>query len=449
VDYDAVVIGAGTGGEGVAWALHDAGMKVAVTEKDLVGGLCAYWGCMPSKTLLRPGTIVQEAEHEPGTGTPQLNFSEIARYRNWMVRDWNDTKQVQELTQAGIEFVRGEATIAEQNQVRVGDQTLETKRIVVATGSEASIPPIEGLQETGYWTNREGTAFQEVPESVIVLGGGAVGSELGQVFRSYGAEVTIVEEAGHLLGHESPDAAKYVEQSFETQGIKLHLGHKAVKVERTDEGRMVTLDGGTTLTAEIVLVATGRHALTEGLGLERAGVRVERRSIAIDEHCRAADNVWAVGDVTGIAMFTHLASYQARIAAADILGKPRTANYSDIPSVTFTDPEVASVGITDPSKAPQGMEIVKAQVDLAQGDRTYTYGEGYEGALCLLADRHDKVLVGAWGAGPLAGEWVQWATLAIRARVPVHVLDDTILAFPTFTRLYLAPIEQLQKQLQS
>jgi dihydrolipoamide dehydrogenase len=373
----------------------------------------------------------------------------MARYRNWMVRDWNDTSQVEELTQAGIEFIRGEATITERNQVRVGDQSLRTKRIVVATGSEASIPPIEGLQETGYWTNREGTAFQQVPQSVIMLGGGAVGSELGQVFRSYGAEVTIVEEAGHLLEHESPDAAKYVEQSFETQGIKLHLGHRAMKVERKDEGRMVTLDDGRTLTAEIILVATGRHALTEGLGLERAGVRVEKRGIAIDEHCRAADNVWAVGDVTGIAMYTHLASYQARIAAADILGKPRTANYSDLPSVTFTDPELASVGITDPSKAPQGMEIVKAQVDLAQGDRTYTYGEGYEGALCLLADRHDKVLVGAWGAGPLAGEWVQWATLAIRARVPVHILDDTILAFPTFTRLYLSPVEELQKQLGS
>ena len=448
MDYDAVVIGAGTGGEEVAWPLQSAGMKVAVIEKELIGGLCAYWGCMPSKTLLRPGTIVWEAEREPGTSSPQLDFSPIAHYRNWMVRDWNDTKQVEELKQAGIEFIRGEATIAEQDQVRVGDQTLQTKRIVVATGSEASIPPIEGLQETGYWTNREGTAFQQVPKSVIVLGGGAVGSELGQVFRSYGAEVTIVEEAGHLLGHESPDAAKYVEQSFETQGIRLHLGHKAVKVERKDEGRTVTLDDGSTLVAEIVLVATGRHALTQGLGLERAGVRVETRGITIDEHCRAAENVWAVGDVTGIAMYTHLASYQARIAVADILGKPRTANYSDIPSVTFTDPEVASVGITDPRNAPQGMEIVKAQVDLAQGDRTYTYGEGYEGALCLLADRHDRVLVGAWGTGPLAGEWVQWATLAIRARVPVQVLDDTILAFPTFTRLYLAPIEELQKQLQ-
>jgi pyruvate/2-oxoglutarate dehydrogenase complex dihydrolipoamide dehydrogenase (E3) component len=448
MEYDAVIIGVGTGGEGLASSLRGAGMKVAAIEKELVGGLCAYWGCMPSKTLLRPGTIAQEAESEPGTSRPALDFTEIAPYRNWMVRDWNDGKQVEELQQAGIDFFRGDACITGHGQVQVNGTTLQTQRIIISTGSVNSTPPIEGLEEAGYWTNREATAFQTVPRSVIALGGGAVGSELGQVLHSFGAEVTIVEEAKQLLGHESPDAARYLQRRFEQDGIKLHLGRKATEVERGEKGRTVTLDDGTVLTAEVVLVATGRHASVDGLGLERVGVQTTKQGIKIDEHCRAAENVWAVGDVTGVAMFTHVAAYQSRIAAADILGNPRAANYSDIPAVTFTDPEVASVGITDSGKAPQGMEIVQAHADLKQAARTDTYGKGYQGALHLLADKHDKVLVGAWAAGPLAGEWIQWATLAIRARVPVHVLDDTILAFPTFTRLYLDPLEQLQKQLQ-
>jgi len=442
-----VVIGAGTGGEGVAWALNDAGMTVAVVEKELVGGLCAYWGCMPSKTLLRPGTITQDAEHEPGTSTPQLDFSQVAPYRNWMVRDWDDAKQVEGFQKAGIAFLRGEARIAGPGQVQVNGHTLQTRRIIVSTGSENSIPPIEGLKEAGYWTNRKGTSFQEVPKSVIILGGGAVGSELGQVFRSFGATVTIVEEANQLLGHESPDAATYLQRRFERDGITLHLCKKATKVECGETGRTVTLDDGTRLTAEVVMVATGRHALVDGLGLDRVGVKTTEQGIHIDEHCRAAENVWAVGDVTGVAMFTHVAAYQAQIATADILGKPRSANYSDIPAVTFTDPEIASVGVTDPATAPEGVEIVQAHAELEEAARTDTYGKGYEGALHLLADRHDQVLVGAWAAGPLAGEWIQWATLAIRARVPIDVLDDTILAFPTFTRLYLSPIQQLRKQL--
>lgn len=447
MEYDAVVIGAGTGGEGMAWSLQNAGLRVAVIEKELIGGLCAYWGCMPSKTLLRPGTIVQEAEREPGTSVPQIDFAAIAPYRNWMVRDWNDQKQVEGFKQAGIDFLRGDAAVIAPGQVRVNDHTLHTRRIIIATGSESTIPPIEGLKDTGYWTNREGTSFGEVPKSVIVLGGGAVGAELGQVFRSLGARVTIVEEAEHLLGHESPDAARYLQRRFHHDGIALHLGRKAVKVDQHDGERRVTLDDGTVLTAEVVLVATGRHALVDGLGLEHVGVKTTRQGIQVDEHCRAAENVWAVGDVTGVAMFTHVASYQASIATADILGTPRPANYDDIPAVTFTDPEIASVGTTSRDRAPQGMEIIEAHAELGEAARTDTYGKGYEGALHLLADRHDRVLVGAWAAGPLAGEWIQWATLAIRARVPIPVLNDTILAFPTFTRLYLSPIQQLTKQL--
>jgi dihydrolipoamide dehydrogenase len=332
-------------------------------------------------------------------------------------------------------------------KVQIDNQTLQTKRIVIATGSVPTIPPIEGLEQVGYWTNREATSFQEVPKSVLVIGGGAVGCELGQVLRNYGAHVTIVEEANQLLGHENPGAAQHLEKRFQSIGIALHLGRTVTRIEGTDQGKTATLDNGETLSAQEVLVATGRHADTQGLGLEHIGVKTTEQGVRVDQHCQAAENVWAVGDVTGVAGFTHVADYQGQIAVNDILGRPRPANYTDIPAVTFTDPEVASVGITQHKQAPQGMDLVSVEVPLSAASRTDTYGTGYQGGLSLFADRNAKTLVGAWAVGPLAGEWVQFATLAIRAKVPVSILDDTILAFPTFTRLYLEPVRKLQQRL--
>ena len=227
----------------------------------------------------------------------------------------------------------------------------------------------------------------------------------------------------------------------------MHLGRRVSKVERTDTGRTATLDNGTRLSAEQILVVTGRHPLTENLGLDAIGVRSGKHGIACDEPCRAAENVWAAGDVTSVAMYTHVAFYQARIVVADILGKPWVADFTDIARVTFMQPEVASVGITDPRTAPDGMDAAAARTELSDIARTETYGRDYTGALCLLADRHDKVLVGAWAVGPLAGEWIQWATLAIRARVPIPTLDDTILAFPTFTEMYTTPLRSLMQSL--
>lgn len=446
-EYDAVVIGVGTAGGSVIWPLHQAGLKVAAVEKELVGGLCAYWGCIPSKTLLRPGDIEWEARHGFGVSQPALDWQQIADYRNWMVRDWNDTKQVEQLRQSGIDFFRGAAAITDPGQVQINDHALRTKRIVVATGSVSTIPPIDGLKQIGYWTNREGTSFQEAPKSILVIGGGAVGAELAQVFHSCGAQVDVVEEASQLLGRENPDAAKHLEERFKSIGITVHLGRRAVKFEETAAGKTATLDNGQKISAQEVLIATGRHPDVDGLGLDRVGVTTTKRGIQVDEHCQAAENVWAVGDVTGVAGFTHVADYQGRIASEDILGRPRPANYSDIPAVTFTDPEVASVGVTRKEHAPQGMDLVNVHAPLSASSRTDTYGKGYQGGLSLFADRNTRVLVGAWAVGPLAGEWVQFATLAIRARVPIDVLDDTILAFPTFTRLYLEPIHELKHKL--
>lgn len=445
--YDAIVIGVGTAGGSVIWPLHQAGMKVAAVEKELVGGLCAYWGCIPSKTLLRPGTIEWEGRHGFGVSRPDLDWPEVARYRNWMVRDWTDEQEVEHLREGGIDFFRGVAAVTGPGQVQFDGRTLNTKRIVIATGSVPTIPPIDGLDQVGYWTNREATSFQEVPKSVLIVGGGAVGCELGQALHSFGAQVAIVEEANQLLGHENPGAATHLEKRFQGIGIALHLGRTVTRIEKTAQGKTATLDNGERLSAQEVLVATGRHADTEGLGLEHIGVEITEQGVQVDQYCRAAENVWAVGDVTGVAGFTHVADYQGQIAVNDILGRPRPANYSDIPAVTFTDPEVASVGITQQKQAPQGMDLVSVEVPLSAASRTDTYGKGYLGGLSLFADRNDKTLVGAWAVGPLAGEWVQFATLAIRAKVPVSILDDTILAFPTFTRLYLEPVRRLQQKL--
>ena len=445
--YDAVVIGCGTGGESVLWELNGAGRKVAAIDQELVGGTCAYWGCMPSKTLLRPGTIEWEARHAAGTQEPALEEPQIFKYRNYITRDWDDAAQAEKLTQAGMDFFRGHATIPGPGTVQVDGRTLEAEHIVIATGSEPSIPPIPGLKDVQYWTNREATSFSEVPKSALVIGGGAIGAELGQALHTFGSQVTIIEAAPQLLGRENPHAAGHLQKRFEAIGITLRLGCKTAKVEESADGKTIILDNGERLTAEVVLVATGRHARTEGLGLETFGVKPTRQGIPVDEHCRAAPNIWAVGDVTGVAGFTHIADYQGRIVAANILGQERTANYGDIPAVTFTDPEVASVGIANPDHAPDGMEIAQAEVDLYEVSRTVTYGKDLHGGLCLFADRRARVLVGAWAVGPLAGEWIQFATLAIRARVPIDVLDDTILAFPTFTRGYLQPLHQLRKEL--
>jgi len=447
-EYDAVVIGAGPGGESVIPTLAGAGLKVAVVERDLVGGTCAYWGCIPSKTLLRPGGIDIEARHGFGTGEAELNWPEIARYRNWMVRDWNDSQQVEDLRRKGIDFFRGEAVIDGPGRVKVGSTELATKRIVVATGSDPAILPIDGLDEIGYWTNREATSFQQVPRSILILGGGAIGCELGQAMRAFGTDVTIVEATDQLLGRESKRAAGFLEKSFEAQGIALRLGRKAVRFAADSGKKVATLDSGETLSAHEVLVATGRKPNVTGIGLENVGAKSTRKGIEVDHYCRAADNVWAVGDVTGVAGFTHVADYQGQIACADILGRPRPANYSDIPSVTFTDPEVASVGISQASAAPEGMDVVEAFAPLSAASRTYTYGERYEGGLNLVADRQAKVLVGAWAVGPLAGEWMQPASLAVRGKIPIDVLADTMLAFPTFTRLFREPIRELQSKVQ-
>lgn len=315
---------------------------------------------------------------------------------------------------------------------------------MIATGSEPVIPPIDGLGEAGYWTNREATTLTEIPKDVVVLGGGPVGIELGQMLSRYGAAVTIVQTAERLIDREDPRVGELIAEALRSDGIGLRLGVKATAVTLEGDRRIVELDSGETLAAERVVVAVGRRPRADDLGLDSIGVELgEGAEVPIDSRCRVADGVWAVGDVTGVSLFTHAGKYQARIACADIAGEGRDADYSAIPRVVFSDPEIAAVGVTAEEAGERGIEVGTAGADLMTIARTETYGQGIGGEIGILADRDTRTLIGAWAVGPLAGEWIHQAVLAVRAQIPVDVLRDTVAQFPTFTEAYLPALEAL------
>ena len=443
--FDVIVIGAGPGGEVAADRLHRAGMRVVVVERELIGGECAYWACIPSKTLIRQAEVVAEASHVAGVATPAINWEQVAAYRDDMIRHLDDSKQVQGYADQGITFIRGEAHLAGPGRVEVAGRLLEAPHVVVATGSDPRIPPIEGLSEAGYWTNREATTLSRVPESIVILGGSAQGIELGQMLCRYGAQVTIVQLATHLLDREEPEVSALLADLLRAEGVNLHLGREAVRVARDEDGmRVVHLDDGTEVRGQELLVATGRTPRIGGLHLEVVGATVTKRGILVDNYCRAAPGLWAVGDVTGVALFTHVAKYQARIAADDILGRRHPVNYHAIPRVVFSDPQVGATGLTTAQAREQGVEVTMASVDPYEAiARPVTYGKDIGGRLGLVADRKRGILVGAWAVGPEAGEWIHLAVLAIRAATPIPVLRDVIEQFPTFSEAYLSGLEML------
>ncbi len=443
--FDVVVIGAGPGGEAAADRLHRGGMRVAMVERELIGGECAYWACIPSKTLIRPAAAAAEASHAAGVASPAINWAEVASYRDDIIRHLDDSKQVQAYTDQGITIIRGEAHLADPGRVEVAGRTLEAPHVLVATGSDPHIPPIEGLREAGYWTNREATTLTQVPESIVILGGSAQGIELGQMLRRYGAEVTIVQDVDHLLDREEPEVGDLLADLLRAEGVKLHLGREEIRVARSSDGmRVVHLDDGTEVRGQEPLVAIGRTARTGGLHLEGVGAAVTGRGIQVDDFCRAAPGVWAIGDVTGVALFTHVAKYQARIAADDILGRRHPADYMAVPRVVFSYPEVGATGLTTAQARERGLDVVRAVVDLYEAiARPVTYGKDIRGWLGLLADRKRGVLVGAWAVSPEAAEWIHLAVLAIRAATPIPVLRDVIEQFPTFSEAYLSGLEML------
>jgi pyruvate/2-oxoglutarate dehydrogenase complex dihydrolipoamide dehydrogenase (E3) component len=450
--FDAVVIGAGPGGEACAGDLADGGMKVATVERELVGGECGFWACVPSKTLLRPPEARTEAERAPGAReavTGAVDVASALAWRDYMVSDYDDSHQAKWLEDKDIEIVRGQGRIEGPGRVSVDGRVLETDRIVIATGSDPAVPPIDELDRIGYWTNREATGVKEIPERLLVLGGGPVGVEMGQALRRFGASVAIVEGQDRLISREARGASAALAEALSAEGIELRFGSHAKQVAQQGDGVSLTLDDGDELRGDKLLVATGRKPRLDGLGLENAGIAPGERGIEVDERLRAGEGIWAIGDVTGVLLFTHVAKYQARVAAADMLGGEVRADYRAVPRVVFTDPQIAAAGLHEDQARDAGCDVATATVELSKVTRTQTYMRNYEeapGFLTLVADRRRGVLLGAYAAGPEAGEWIQQATLAIRADVPTRVLRDTIQPFPTFSEAFVTALKNLAGQ---
>ncbi len=442
---DVVVVGMGPGGEEAAGRLAEAGLDVAGVESELVGGECPYWGCVPSKMMIRGATLLTEARRSDpyaGRTTVEPDLRPVARRIRAEATDtWDDTVAADRFTGKGGTLVRGSARLDGPGRVVVGDDTYVASRgVVVATGSAPVIPPIEGLAGTRYWTNREAIATESVPESLVVLGGGAIGAELAQVFARYGAAVTVVEAADGLLPPEEPEAGRVVQQALEEDGATVRLGARAVHVSRAGDGDdggevVVRLEDGSEVRAAELLVSVGRRARVDEIGLETVGLDPAGRALEVDDRMRAGDRLWGVGDVTGVGPFTHMAMYQADIAVREILGQGGpSADYRGLARVTFTDPEVGSVGLTERAAREQGLSVRTGTTQVSSSARGWIHGPGNAGFITLVEDADQGVLVGATSVGPWGGEVLSMLTLAVHARVPVDTLRTMIYAYPTFHR---------------
>lgn len=444
--FDVAILGAGPGGEHAAYALHAQGLRVLLVERELIGGECTNWACIPTKTLLRPTEVRGESARAAGTRTAELDWPELDRYRDYMTSAGDDSARVESYRKMGVTVVKGDGRLAGPGALEVDGRRFEADRILISTGSEPVIPPVDGLAESGYWTNRQATAMHEIPESVVVLGGGPVGVELAQFMRRFGAEVSVVQGSPRLVEREDERVSQLLLESLEGDGITVRTGTHGQSVTRDGEQTVLTLDDGSTLRGQRLVVAVGRRPRGHDIGLETIGAAPgEHREVPIDEHCRVADGVWAAGDCTGVMQFTHFAKYQARLAVADMLGHPVAADYRAIPRVVFTDPEVAAVGLTEAQAREAGHDVAVATLDLPSTGvaRTYTYEQDPRGELSVVFDSERQVMLGAWAVAPMASEWIHQAVLAVKAEIPLAVLRQTVAQFPSYSEAYFFALQQL------
>jgi len=459
-EVDVVVVGLGPGGEAVATELAGAGLEVVAVDERLVGGECPYYGCVPTKMMVRAADVLAEGRRVrdlAGTSDVTADWAPVARrVRDEATDDWGDGVAVARLQDAGVRFVRGHARLAGPGRVEVepamgaatgsrqdGTSYVARRGVVLNTGTAPAVPPVTGLADTPYWTNRDAVRTETLPASLVVVGGGAIGAELAQVFARFGVSVTLVEMADRVLPPEEPEASRVVADAFARDGIQVLTGSEIERVSY-DEGGFTVLVGGQTVEADRLLVATGRRTNLADLGLETVGLDPDGRVVETDDRMRAAERLWAIGDITGKGAYTHVSMYQSGVAVRDILEREGpAADYRAVPRVTFTDPEIGAVGMTEQQARDAGLTVRTGSADLAAEARGWIHRAGNEGVVKLVEDADRGVLVGATSAGPDGGEVLAMLTTAVHAEVPTSTLRSMIYAYPTFHRAVESALRDL------